>query len=138
MKQTATHFFTMGRGGSSHLRPLATNVPKSGKAGCSCGGACATKPKANRGGRRASHVTNIPESREERQRRNLEQYGRLEREAEDAARAGNEARAKVLYGRADLVYGLYEVDERDRRREAAARVRHMEIEDVLTGRALNN
>lgn len=134
MKRTATHFLTLNSDGSSHLRPLATNRPPRG---CSCGAACGTKPKPTRQ-RRTAHVTNVPESREERQRRNLEQYGRLERAAEEAARAGNEARAKVLYGRADLCYGLYEAEERDRLREAAARVRNMEIEDVLTGRVFDN
>lgn len=45
MERTPTHFLTLNADGTSHLRPLAKNVPKGG---CTCG-TCGTKPPPKRG-----------------------------------------------------------------------------------------
>lgn len=82
-----------------------------------------------------SFVTNIPETREERIRRNLGLYQKLEAKADAAKEAGDEETARMWYERADNVYALVEDDRRQERREAAARVANMKIRDVLTGPA---
>lgn len=73
-------------------------------------------------------VRNTPE-----QAQHIEDGRRLEREAEEAARKGNEARARILFERAELCYELVEAERREAARKAAARVSLMETPGIMTG-----
>ena len=119
-----THFLTLNATtGRGRLTPLVTNKPKPKPSGCGCG-TCRPRSKP---------PARTPEPFDPTA--NAEHALRLEREADEAERAGNEVKARELRDRALLVHDLNEAHDREaaRREATLAEVRQRRRPGILTG-----